>query len=98
MKLSKDDFEWLRDNVEKHLTTTYHMQYKVATPQSWNNTIADILERTTHKGVDRTFSCGSCVYNLWNRMAQIYFQDKQEMDNQQKQEDETPRIKKIKKK
>lgn len=80
IQINKEDFEWLRDNVEKHLTTTYYMKYKVATPNQINLQVAEILERTTNKPVEKNFACSTCLFNVYNRMAQIYFENKQEYE------------------
>lgn len=60
-------------SVEQYLYTIKNAQYKRQTTMTENELVADILDEVTGKHCNRNYSCGACVYDIFNQVAQLYY-------------------------
>lgn len=74
-KLTADEMGVL-SQYEKVFNTVLYAQYKRGTTQNDDKTVHDILEAVTGEGIARNYGCSVCVFNIYKRMAQIYYDQK----------------------
>lgn len=58
----------------QHFSTVLDSQYKRGTSSALDNEVADIYDAATGGKVSRTFTCKSCVYNLYAKAGKLYRQ------------------------
>lgn len=71
-KLTKGQIKKLQP-LEKYFNTIEKAQYKRASLRSEDELAADILQAVTGEVQQRNFSCAQCVYNIYNKLAKIYY-------------------------
>ena len=69
-------------DVIQHFNTVLDSEFKRGTTSLQDNAVADIYDEATGGKVSRTFSCKSCVYNLYRNAGKLY---RQSLDFQKKE-------------
>lgn len=59
-------------DVIQHFNTVLNSEYKRGTFRETDEQVADIYEQASGKKVSRTFSCKSCVFNLYRDAGNLY--------------------------
>lgn len=74
--------------LEGHFFTSLNLNYKNATNNDENNTVADLYERVTGEKVDRRFACPKCVFELYRKVARIYYDTLKHREEKKKAEED----------
>lgn len=74
--------------AEIHFESVRHGYIK-SVPRWLTDQVADIYEQATGSKVNRNWSCSQCVANLYMMVGKIYFKDKEEYKNKEKEKDMT---------
>lgn len=82
--LTKEQLE-IYKKAHNHFDTVINKQYKLATPQTLDNELADIYEEVTNEKLKRNWSCNRCCYNAYKKMGKLYYDS---LDYYEAQEDE----------
>ena len=69
--------------IVQYLITVERAQFKKATTPGENEIAAEVWEEYSGEKQQRSWGCSNCVYNLFKKVAQIYFLS---MNNQKKKE------------
>lgn len=64
--------------TKKHLATTYQSGFKRGSFLSEDNAVADIYEEAfPNDKIQRNFTCKTCNYNFYRKVAEKYFEAKE---------------------
>lgn len=73
--LTKEEIEYIKTSgIVDNLYTIKTGHYKRNTTTSMNNAVADIVDKYSDSPTNRkNFSCGKCVYNLYEKLMNLYY-------------------------
>lgn len=93
---SKEQMKRLQEmGAEYHFTTITLSQFKRGTPLSYDNEIADMYDKATNTKIDRNWSCKSCAYHSYKKIADLYFESKKYYAKKEKEKEEKEAEKEI---
>lgn len=58
---------------EQYLQTIHIAQFKRATSPRENEEVAKVWEEYSGENIGRSWGCSNCVYNLFKKVAQVYY-------------------------
>lgn len=59
--------------AEEYLSTTYYCKYKRCSPAACNKVVEDVWYEHTGEILNTNWSCGTCAYNTYRKVAEVYF-------------------------
>ena len=73
--------------AEYHFTTITQSQFKRGTPLAYDTEIADMYDKATNTKIDRNWSCKSCAYHSYKKIADLYFETKKYYAKKEKEKE-----------
>lgn len=71
--LKKENYKRLKaEGCEKYFNQIIKGKYKSATTTKMNNLVADVYEDEIGPLRNRNWTCGRCVYNMYEPVAKLY--------------------------
>lgn len=80
--------------ITQYLITVERAQFKKATTPGENEIAAEVWEEYSGEQTQKSWGCANCVYNLFKKVAQVYFltiKNNEKKQATQKKKNDTPK-------
>lgn len=80
--------------ITQYLITVERAQFKKATTPGENEIAAEVWEEYSGEKTQKSWGCANCVYNLFKKVAQVYFltmKNNEKKQATQKKKNDTPK-------